>query len=113
MNIRTISRRSAILSALLLIAACARPVQIGSESGPAFAVEVRNTLGEDMIVSYDDGGGAHILGTVRAGGSERFIIAAPARQSVAITARNNAGTRTVGPYNVQLSAGDTQVVSLR
>ena len=113
MHIRPRARRIAAIFAVLLLTGCARSVQIGSDPGPAFAVEVRNGLSEDMIVSYDDGGGARTLGTVTAGASERFIIAAPARQNITITGRNNAGTRTAGPYNVQLVSGDTPVVSLR
>jgi hypothetical protein len=108
-----VTRRAATLILVLLLAGCTRSVQIGSDPGVVYAVEIRNTLQQDMIVAYDDGGGARTLGTVRGNGSERFIITAPARQSVAITARNAAGTRSAGPYTVQLVAGDTPSVSLR
>lgn len=113
MHIDRLARRASLLFLALALAACARSVQIGSDPGPAYAVEVRNTLDQDMIVAYDDGGGARTLGTVRAGGSERFIIASPARQSIDISARNAGGTRSAGPYTVQLVAGQTPTVSLR
>jgi hypothetical protein len=115
LHIRPIPPRSVILLLLVFLAGCAstRSVQIGSEPGPVYSVDIRNTLSEDMIVSYDDGAGARTLGTVRAGGSERFIIASPARQNVTITARNNAGTQSSGPYQVQLVAGESRAVALR
>jgi len=115
LQIRTFPRSAVVLLLFTLQAGCAstRSVQIGSEAGPVYSIDVRNTLSEDMIVSYDDGSGDRTLGTARAGGSGRFIIASPARQTVSIMGRNAAGTRSVGPYQVQLVAGESRAVSLR
>lgn len=113
MHITALARRTSVLLLAFVLAACSRSVQIGSDPGPAYAVEIRNTLDQDMIVAYDDGGGPRTLGTIRAGGSERFIIASPARQSITITARNAGGSRSAGPYSVQLTVGGTATVSLR
>ena len=105
--------RTAALCFLLLAAACTRPVSIGTDPNPAYAVQVINTLPEDMIVSYDAGSGPATLGTVRANGSERFVITSRAVTTVQITARNTAGTRTAGPYTVQLRSGTAPEVRLR
>jgi hypothetical protein len=103
----------AVVAAAFVLAACARSVQVGSGPGPVYAVEVVNSLGQDMIVSYDDGGGARTLGTVPAGATERFIITAPARTTVSIQGRTSAGTQTSGPYSVQLSQTEASRVTLR
>ena len=101
------------LGILPLLVACARPVSIGTDPGPTYAVEVRNALPEDMIVSYDAGGGPAVLGTVRASSSERFVITSRTTTSITISASNAARTRTSGPYRVQLEAGTTPQVTLR
>ena len=98
---------------VILTAGCARAVTVGSQPSPDYAVQVRNTLPRDMIVSYDAGSGPAILGTVRANGSERFVIAVRAPGTVTITARDESGSRLSGPYSVQLQAGTTVEVSLR
>ena len=103
----------ALAAAIVLATACARPVQIGSGPGPVYAVEIVNSLGQDMIVSYDAGSGLRTLGTVPAGATERFIITAPDRTSVSIQGRNSGGNRTSGPYTVQLSQDATPRVTLR
>lgn len=86
---------------------------MGTQPGPTYAVQVRNTLSQDMIVSYDAGSGPAILGTVRAGTSERFVIAVRSPGPVTISARESSGGRTAGPYTVQLQAGTTAEVVLR
>jgi hypothetical protein len=109
--------RSTALSFFVLLsiatAGCARAVSVGTEPGPVYAVQVRNTLPRDMIVSYDAGSGPAILGTVRANGSERFVISVRMPGTVSITARDESGTRLSGPYPVQLQSGVTAEVSLR
>lgn len=82
---------------LLLAAAvvACRPVSIETEPGPAYMVDVRNRLPEAMIVQFEDGRGARMLGTVAAGATERFVIAAPDRAQITIVARNQTGSRQV------------------
>src|SRR4051812_1628063 len=55
--------RALLACALLLTAGCARNVRVENEPNSGFAVQVRNTMPNPMIVSYDDGSGARILGT--------------------------------------------------
>jgi hypothetical protein len=110
------TRRSALVLLLVtaaLLGGCSRAVSVGSDTSVAYAVEVRNTLAVDMIVSYDDGSGAHALGAVQGGRTERFIVASPRTTAVTISARNASGTRVSGPFPVQLQAGQTQRVDLR
>lgn len=106
--------RSAVLILIAsLTAGCARAVSVGTQPGPVYAVQVRNTLSQDMIVSYDAGSGPAILGTVRANGSERFVIAVRSPGAVTITARDASGSRSAGPYTVQLQSDTTAEVVLR
>lgn len=107
--------RALITMALLVApAACARAVTVGTGPDPLYAVEVLNNHAEDMIVSYDDGtGAAAVLGTVQPGRTERFLISAPARMLVTITARNVAGSVRSGPYEVTLRASESVSVVLR
>ncbi len=99
--------------ALLALAACARAVEVSSGPAPTYPVSIRNSVGQDAIVAYDDGSGARTLGTVQAGTTERFIIAAPRSTTIAITARSASGTGSWGPYSVSLVAGETQAVVIR
>lgn len=111
MRFHSSSRRASILALCALILACARAVSVGTD--PVYAVQVRNTLGQDMIVSYNAGSGPAILGTVQANRSERFVITTRNVTTVTITAINQSGTRTSGPYTVQLAPGMTREVVLR
>jgi hypothetical protein len=96
----------------LLFLACSRAVNVSTPS-PVFAVAVTNASGTELIVSYDDGSGAKALGSVRAGATERFVIAAPARVAITISGRSPSGMRTAGPVAIELAAGETRPVTLR
>lgn len=106
--------RRVVATALLALAfaGCARGMAVGSEPRPVHNITVQNDLTEAMIVSYTDARGDAILGTVAPGSSERFVIASPAT-TITVRARNTAGTRVVGPYTLDLTAGPSQVVRLR
>jgi hypothetical protein len=106
-------RRLALLCLALAISACARGMEIGSEPSVTYRIVVANELGEAMIVSSDHAGSSGILGSVPAGSSDTFILARPRSLDVRITARNAAGTRTVGPIPVQLRAAEAVHVRLR
>ena len=103
-----------LLPVILTLSGCARGMEVGS-STPAetFSINVQNMSGVTMVVSYDDGRGSAILGTVSAGATERFIIAAPATQTITVIAEAVSGTRRSGPHTVHLVAGAPQTVRLR
>jgi hypothetical protein len=84
---------------------------VESEPGPAYAVEVNNPMPYPMIVSYDDGTGAHLLGTVSAGAAGRVVITRPARQDLTIIATNEERTQTV-TRAVTVQTGTVAEVSL-
>jgi len=109
-----VPRRAGMLLVLVLIAvpACRRAVSVSTPS-PVFAISVTNATNAELIVSYDDGSGAKALGSIRAGGTERFVIASPARATISVSGRNPPGTRTAGPVAVELRAGETRPVTLR
>lgn len=111
MSIRLL-RRAGVWFAIPLVAGCARAVEVNSEPGTVYAIEVYNPHSTDMVVSYDDGRGSRTLGTVRAGTRERFVIAAPPQPSIQLNARSSSGT-TSGPITVNLTMGQTTQVRLR
>lgn len=84
-----------VVTVALLAAGCARGVAVESEPAPRYALRVENAMPHPMIVSYDDGTGSRLLGTVPAGGDERFVIVDPARRSITVTATDRAETHTV------------------
>ena len=101
------------IAALLVALSCARAVEVNSGPSPTYPVQVRNQVGEEVIVSYDDGSGSRVLGNVRPGTTERFIIAARERLDVSISARSIDGSRSWGPFMVSLEAGEPQPVTIR
>jgi uncharacterized lipoprotein YajG len=107
-------RRFLLLLTILVTSGCARGMSVGS-STPAetFSISVQNMTGVTMVVSYDDGRGDAVLGTVNASATERFIIAAPATQTITVRGEAVSGTRRSGPYTVTLAGGAPQTVRLR
>ena len=101
-----------LMLSLLIAAGCARAIEVNSEPSTVYAIEVHNPQNVDMIVSYDDGDGTRTLGTVRADGRERFVIAAPPTPRITITGRSSGG-RTAGPIVVDLRLGTTTAVRLQ
>lgn len=102
------------LVALVWIAAlagCARSVALDTDPGQTYAVNVTNPMPHAMIVSFDDGSGARLLGTVGAGRTERFVIAGSANQTVSIVAHDEAETHTVRK-TIVLQPGSTVEVRL-
>lgn len=101
-----------LLCALLAtVGACSRGVGVESEPGPAYAVEVANPMPQPMIISYDDGTGVRLLGTVPPNGSARFVITRPASRQISMTATDEGRTLTVTRH-VVLQAGQVTEVSL-
>jgi hypothetical protein len=113
MHTRRLLARALILFVLAALAAgCGRAVSVGSDARPVYRINVHNETGEAMIVSYDEGRGSALLGTVPAGRADSFVIAARTT-TVNVTARNVAGTRVLPPITVQLSEASAQPVYLR
>ncbi|MFW6078737.1 MAG: hypothetical protein ACODAE_03905 [Gemmatimonadota bacterium] len=83
------------LAAALAASGCFRGVGVESEPGPTYRVEVVNRSASPMIVSYDDGSGERILGTVPAERREWFTIASPADRTVAIIAFDRDRDRSI------------------
>lgn len=109
-------RRLSILAAVALIAltGCARGITVGSPAPTTtYSVSVQNVTSVDLIVSYNDGSGDALLGTVRTGATERFVIAGSAASSIRVSGVAVSGSRTSGPYTVSLIPGRTQTVILR
>ena len=109
----SLKRPLLLLVFTLALAGCARAVEVRSESNTPYAILVENTLGYDLVVSYDAGSGNRVLGTVRASDSVRFVIAGPGSTTIAVTARNDSRDRQVGPLTVNLVRGQTVPVRLR
>jgi hypothetical protein len=114
---RRLPRAAGVIIAITLTfaTACSRAVSVGS-GGPtaaAYAVNVTNAAAFDLAVGYDDGAGRRALGLVRAGQSERFIIASPKRTIVTITGATPDGSRTVASVPVELHVETTVHVTLR
>jgi hypothetical protein len=102
------------LAALVCVAtltACARSVALDTDPGQTYAVTVVNTMPHPMIVSFDDGSGQRLLGTVPANGRERFVIAGSTSSTVSIVAHDEDETHTVRRTLV-LRAGETVEVRL-
>lgn len=106
-------RMTPLLTVLVLASAagCARSVALDTEPGQTYAVSVVNTMSHPMIVSFDDGSGVRLLGTVSAGATERFVIAGSASQTVSIVAHDEGETHTVR-RTVVLQPGGTVEVRL-
>lgn len=97
--------------ALLLALAACGGVNVESEPGPAYTIEVHNPRPEPMIVFYTDGAGTRLLGTVSAEGVQRFVITSPTSTNIVVTAHNEAKTHTI-TRNVTLQAGTVVEVRL-
>ncbi len=102
---------AAALALLAVLAGCSRAVSVQSEPGPAFTMEVVNMQPDALVVSYDDGAGTRLLGTVEAGSTQRFVITSPARTTIRVTATDEDRTYAI-QRDVALSRTSTVRVSL-
>lgn len=91
--------------------ACARSVDLNTDAGQSYAVSVTNPMPHAMIVSYDDGTGERLLGTVEANRSDRFVVAGSNSATISIIARDEGETHTVRK-TVVLVPGETVAVRL-
>lgn len=97
----------------LLLAACARGISVTPPPTPVYAISVRNATDTEVVVSYDDGTASRALGTVLAGRTERFVIAAPASTSIEVLGRAASGATNYGPFRLTLVAGSTVPVTIQ
>lgn len=114
MRPNTMFKSAALFTVLTLTAGCAsmRKVDVGSESGSTYAINVANQRTQAMTIYWSDGGEPKMLGDVAPGRSERFIVAGAKNPSISVTGRSSSGS-TVGPFSVTLEAGATKTVTLR
>lgn len=99
---------------LILTAGCAsmRSASVGTDT-TNYSIEATNQMGHAMTVFWSDGGEEKMLGSVAAGRTERFIIAAPRSTSISVLARDANRTHMAGPWQVTLTAGSSQRVTVR
>lgn len=100
------------IMAAILLTAC-RSIAVQSDPRPTYSIDVHNDTNEALIVSYNDGRGDALLGTVAANRSERFVIASSVSNIITVSATNEARSRTIGPFQVTLITGSPQAVRLR
>ncbi len=100
-----------ILVALAAACAGAQTVQVETDPDRTYSIEVRNPTDEPMIVSYDDGSGVRLLGTVGGGQAEHFVIAGARSADIAVIAVDEDRSRTVR-RQVRLRPGSTVYVTL-
>lgn len=101
----------ALLALVAAATACTRSVDLDADPGQTYAVNVINTFAQPMIVSFDDGSGPRLLGTVGANRTERFVVAGTSGGTVSIIARDESDSRTVR-RTVSLVPGGTVDVRL-
>lgn len=112
MRMATSARTVLMFVALLTAAACSRNVRVESEPNRGYALQVRNTMPHAMVVSYNDGSGPRVLGTVLGGSTDRFVIAAPRKMDITVMATDEAQTHNRA-YNVTLIGGTNVDVAIR
>lgn len=109
--IRSSAIRLLALAALLPLLGACRTAEVESEPGPAYTLEVHNPMPHPMIVSYNDGTGVRLLGTVAANARQRFVITRPAGLQITVTATDEDRTHTV-TKTVTLRPGAVAAVTL-
>jgi hypothetical protein len=102
-----------LLACLAFASGCSRTMMVGSEAAPLYRITVQNDLVEAMIVSYNDGRGDALLGTVGPRSVDHFTIGRPASLSITVYARNVAGNRNLGPFAIELTPDSARLVRLQ
>lgn len=109
--------RSVLLPLLLVLAAAcyrtAAPSAAPGASQALPALRIENPTDRIMVVSYEDARGITVLGSVRAGRTQRFVLPDVPPGEVSIFARSNDGSVTLGPLQARLGAGTTTRVVLK
>jgi hypothetical protein len=105
------SLRAAAIVLVLLAAACHRTPAPGS-APVVQAIDVENRTARILVVSFEDSRGTGVLGTVRAGSTDRFVLADAGGGQITVRGRSQDGTVTSGPYTVRLASVSTPKVVL-
>lgn len=103
-----------VLMAAFLATGCAsmRGVQVGTEPSKTYAIEVTNSRGSTVTISYTGNASNGNLGTVAPGRTERFVIALNEPGQITVVAKTSSGA-SAGNYPVTLQPGVTQRITVR
>jgi hypothetical protein len=114
MRLTQILPAASAMMVLVLTAGCAsmRSASVGTDAAN-YSIDATNQMGHSMTVFWSDGGEEKMLGSVAAGRTERFIIAAPRTTSISVMARDANRTHMAGPWQVTLVANSPQRVTIR
>jgi hypothetical protein len=102
----------AVIAFALVGCASTRGVDVGTQTGGNFYVDVTNSRSASVTVAYTAGADRIQLGTVAAGATQRFVVPGGAGTSVTVMAVNSSGT-TVGSYPVSIEPGSTRKITVR
>ncbi len=100
------------LALVLALAGCSHAMRAETNPERTYAIAVENPLASAMVVSYDDGTGSRLLGTVGAGQTERFVLAGARNAEITVTAVSEDRTATIRK-SVTLRPGSVVHVTLR
>lgn len=95
-----------------LLCACSHAMHAETNPERTYAIAVENPLAQPMVVSYDDGTGTRLLGTVNAGQTERFVLAGAQSPEITVSAVSEDRTTTLRK-SVTLRRGSVVHVTLR
>ena len=103
-----------LLVTAFLASGCAsmRGVQVGTEPAKTYAIEVTNSRGSTVTISYTGNGVNGNLGTVAPRMTERFVIALNEPGQITVVAKTSSGA-SAGNYPVTLQPGVTQKITVR
>lgn len=96
----------------IALAGCSHAMRAETNPERTYAIAVENPMAEAMVVSYDDGTGARLLGTVEAGQTERFVLAGAQSAEITVTAVSEDRATTIRK-SVTLRPGSVVHVTLR
>jgi hypothetical protein len=100
------------LALAMVLGACSHAVHVETNPERTYAIAVENPMAEAMVVSYDDGTGSRLLGTVGAGQTERFVLAGARSSEITVTAVSEDRATTIRK-SVTLRPGSVVHVTLR
>lgn len=111
MRQRLLRRSAPLLALAAVLGACSHAMNVETKPERTYAIAVENPMAQAMVVSYDDGTGARLLGTVDAGETERFVLAGAQSPDITVTAVSEDHTVTIRK-SVTLRAGSLVHVTL-
>ncbi|HKJ93078.1 MAG TPA: hypothetical protein VJ957_07910 [Longimicrobiales bacterium] len=97
---------------LVVLAACSQAMTVETKPDRTYAIAVENPTAQAMVVSYDDGTGSRLLGTVAAGDTERFVLAGARSAQITVSAVSEDRSISI-QKSVMLRQGSVVHVALR